>query len=483
MINTSKESSTNKETGEPSEDPEPAKHETSEPSKTEDMPDGKGRKTGGRIPHNAYTGLDQTTIVAPYTIGTNCPECDKGKLYTYDDKVIIRLTGGVLNGDKVKVEQVRCNLCLTIFSSDYASNYGSSKYDINFRTDLAINKYWNGIPFKRMETLYAMNGCPIPDATQWMLIQQISKVVEPVYLSLLTFASNCDVVQLDDTSAKILERDKEISKGTDDNRTGTFTSGFVCKNLATNIHAVLYFNSQYHAGENLDNLVTIRSEPQDQLVIMSDGLDNILPKALVASMCNCLAHGVRKFKDLLTNFTIECGYILNELKQVYEYDTQAKHMSPADRLSHHKKHSQPLLDNLLQWMNQQLDNKLVEPNSNLGKALKYMIKRWDKLTAFCRYEGAPIDNNVVERILKIAIRTRKNAMFYKTSNGAYVAGIMMSLIETCRINQINPRKYLNYLQQNAKEVALKPDKYLPWLYNDGRLQQSNDIKQDYANSA
>lgn len=158
-------------------------------------------------------------------------------------------------------------------------------------------------------------------------------------------------------------------------------------------------------------------------------------------------------------------------------------MSPTDRLSHHKKYSQPLLDSLLQWMNKQLDNKLVEPNSNLGKALQYMIKRWSKLTAFCRYEGAPIDNNVVERILKIAIRTRKNAMFYKTSNGAYVAGVMMSLIETCRINQINPRKYLNYLQQNAKEVALQPDKYLPWLYDDGKLQQKNDPKQDYANSA
>ena len=120
-------------------------------------------------------------------------------------------------------------------------------------------------------------------------------------------------------------------------------------------------------------------------------------------------------------------------------------------------------------MKRQLSEHQVEPNSSLGKALNYMLNRWDKLTAFCRIENAPLDNNNVEAMLKIAIRTRKNAMFYKTNNGAYIAGMMMSLIETCRVNVINPTLYLNYLQENVEDVAKHPQKYHLGATNKAKL--------------
>jgi hypothetical protein len=168
---------------------------------------------------------------------------------------------------------------------------------------------------------------------------------------------------------------------------------------------------------------------------------------------------------------VECRYILKALKKTYVFDHQTKEMTKEARLEHHQTNSLPILQNLQKWMQQQLDNQCVEPNSNLGKALTYMLKRWDKLTAFCHIAGAPIDNNAVERMLKIAIRTRKNAMFYKTINGAYIAGMMMSLIETCRANGINPTLYFNYLQAHADEVAEKPANYLPWLYKEGMIKR------------
>ena len=113
-------------------------------------------------------------------MGSSCPLCEQGKLYAYDDKVIIRLTGATANGNKITLERCRCNLCQEIFSVDY-SGYGNSKYDSAFKTQLVMNKYWNGLPFKRMESCYEMNGCPVPDATQWQLVQSVAKVVEPVY--------------------------------------------------------------------------------------------------------------------------------------------------------------------------------------------------------------------------------------------------------------------------------------------------------------
>ncbi|MFO8002854.1 transposase, partial [Thioalkalivibrio sp.] len=80
-----------------------------------------------------------------------------------------------------------------------------------------------------------------------------------------------------------------------------------------------------------------------------------------------------------------------------------------------------------------MEKKLVEPNSGLGKAIKYMLKHWKKLTRFLEVPGTPLDNNIAERALKYAILHRKNALFYKTQNGAKVGDLFMSLIHTCQL--------------------------------------------------
>ena len=73
-------------------------------------------------------------------------------------------------------------------------------------------------------------------------------------------------------------------------------------------------------------------------------------------------------------------------------------------------------------------------------------------------------NNVCERALKKAILHRKNALFYKTQNGARVGDLFMSLIYTCQLNDVNPFDYLTQLQQHADELEASPERWLPWNY-------------------
>jgi hypothetical protein len=87
-----------------------------------------------------------------------------------------------------------------------------------------------------------------------------------------------------------------------------------------------------------------------------------------------------------------------------------------------------------------------------------------KLTLFLRQAGAPIDNNIVERALKKAILNRKNALFYKTVNGAEVGDLFMSLIHTCELNGANPLDYLTQLQRHAAELSAHPAEWMPWNY-------------------
>jgi hypothetical protein len=95
-----------------------------------------------------------------------------------------------------------------------------------------------------------------------------------------------------------------------------------------------------------------------------------------------------------------------------------------------------------------------------------MLRHWPKLTRFLTVAGAPIDNNLVERALKIAIRNRKAAMFYRTEYSAYIGGVLTSLIYTCHLANKNPQNYLTALQNHKTAVASTPELFLPWNYQD-----------------
>ena len=124
------------------------------------------------------------------------------------------------------------------------------------------------------------------------------------------------------------------------------------------------------------------------------------------------------------------------------------------------------MDTLHGWMKEQFEQRKVEPNSGLGQAITYMLKRWEPLTRFLEVPGAPLDNNLSERALKMAILHRKNSMSYKTLNGARVGDLFMSLIHTCQLNRVNPLAYLLALQEHSQQVAKDATRWLPWNYSE-----------------
>src|SRR5438477_12670031 len=121
-------------------------------------------------------------------------------------------------------------------------------------------------------------------------------------------------------------------------------------------------------------------------------------------------------------------------------------------------------DGLKGWLDQQIDDHRVEPNSALGKAIGYMQHHWDTLTRFLSAAGAPLDNNLVERALKLFIRQRKNSLFYKTEYSAYIASVLTSLLATCLQAGVNALEYLVALQEHRTAVFSDPAAWLPGNY-------------------
>jgi len=284
-----------------------------------------------------------------------------------------------------------------------------------------------------------------------------------VFDTLINFGAQGELIHNDDTHMKILSFLKQ--KDPESTRKGIFTTGIVSK--WQNHQIALFMTGRNHAGENLNELLKHRATGLPPPIQMCDALSRNKSEDFESVMANCMAHARRQFVEIINSFPDECAYMIERLGKVYYHDATARvqNMSDEKRLEYHQQQSGPIMDELESWCEKQIDAKIVEPNSGLGKAIKYMQSRWEKLTRFLQIPGAPLDNNICERALKYAICHRRNSLFYKTQRGAYVGDLFMSLIHTCQLAGINPLKYLTWLLKNAKQLEKSPENFLPWNYD------------------
>jgi hypothetical protein len=229
----------------------------------------------------------------------------------------------------------------------------------------------------------------------------------------------------------------------------------------------LFYTGRKYAAENLSDLLKVREPQREPPVLMSDGLQSRnVPKGHAVVEANCTAHARRGIVDQSENFPAECRYVLTMLRKVFVVDAecQGKGLTPEERLLVHQEHSGPVMEELHKWLGEQFDEKRVEPNSGIGKAYTYLLKRWQKLTAFLRIPGAPLDNNICERALKRAIIHRRNSLFYRSQRGASIGDMFMSLIHTAELRGENAFDYLTQVQRHARAAADNPADWMPWTY-------------------
>jgi transposase len=434
------------------------------------------RKGTGRLGAAAYVGAQHTECRhEELEVGQRCPVCGQGTLYELPPGVEIRIDGhALLSAMRYELQKLRCSACGEMFTAALPPEAGEAKYSARARAVLVVSRYYLGLPFYRLQGYQAMLGVPVPDATQWDQIEKVGDCCYVVFEHLEFLAAQGELVHQDDTSVRIVTLIKEnqaihaqaAAQGLSrpKARTGMFTTALVVKVGERTI--CLYYSGRSHAGENLEALLKQRLADQASLIVMSDALSRNEVAAPWVIRCHCLAHGRRQFSDIEAIFPTECRVVLDVLKQVFDHDEEAREqqMSPLARLTYHQEVSRPLMDELKDWLERQFADRLVEPNSALGQAISYMQTHWTTLTRFLSIPGAPLDNNLAERVLKLFIRQRHNSLFYKTEYSAYIASVLTSLIVTCIYAGINVLDYLVALQEHRAEVFTDPSAWLPWTY-------------------
>ena len=434
------------------------------PSSDTNSPKARGH---GRRAAADYVGAE--TVFCPHPehhSGDRCERCQRGRLYRSRPLVRLRFSAQPLAlVTRYELEQLRCNGCGALSVAPMPPETGRETYAVALKVNLALAHYHLGLPFKRIESYQDLVGMPLPDATQWELVEQVADSIYPVYEYLKTLGANQPLVYQDDTGARLLSLIKENQADPPPPRKGMYTTVL---RFEGRYSICLYFTGRRHAGENLDTILAHRDPRLAPIQWMSDGLAANTPKQHQDRTLdlNCLVHGRRQFVDIDEYFPSECARVIDAIAEVYKHEAHCKKqaLDATQRLAYHQAHSRSVMDALKAWMQQQIAERRVEPNSRLGGAFDYLLKRWAALTRFLEIPGAPLDNNVAEQALKMILRYRKNSLFYANEHGAYVGDVITSLIETCRLAGINPLDYLRALMENRSAVFAEPGAWLPWNY-------------------
>jgi transposase len=451
-----------------SEDPD----QNGEPNEDPNSPSKKNPEEKGKHGHRPASDYNQakTIDVAHESLkkGSICSSCDKGKLFNLSPGTVLRIVGQPwLQVEIYRPERLRCAVCGKVFTANLPQEVATqSRADSSAKAIVSLLKYRGGVPFYRQGQMQDILGTPISPSEIWEMTEDVADAVQPVYAVICEHASNAELLQNDDTKARVLSimKDREERKGTakEDKRTGIFTTAILAVLRNIDVKVALFFTGVKHAGENLDDLLNKRSKGLPSPIQQCDGGHNI-PKHHDTDLSNCNAHSRRKFYELITTWPKIVLKIIGWYSTVFTNEKLAP-SDPQLRLKWHQDHSAPAMQQIKNYCDFLIKEKEIEPNSSMGKAIAYLNHHWEGLTLFLQVPGVPIDNNDTERLIKQSVRNRKNAYFYRNETGAKIGDILMSIMETCILNDANPWEYLVAIQEYQKDVRKNPALWVPWAY-------------------
>ena len=179
----------------------------------------------------------------------------------------------------------------------------------------------------------------------------------------------------------------------------------------------------------------------------------------------CWAHVRRRFYELATAGPAPiASEALTRIAELYKIEDSIRGRPAEERRALRQEKSRPILDALEPWLRDKLG--LISQKTKLAEAIRYALSRWQGLTRFLDDGRIEIDSNVVERSIRPIALNRKNALFAGSDGGAEHWAVIASLIETCKLNRVEP---LGYLTDVITRIVnghpnSRIDDLLPWAY-------------------
>jgi transposase len=314
-------------------------------------------------------------------------------------------------------------------------------------------KYMDHQPLYRQAVIYARQGVFLPRSTQVSWIGACEVALEPLVLRLREILLAEPYLQADETTVPVL------APGTGKTHTGylwVYRSG-----PWSSLQVVLFDYADSRAKRWPTQFLA-----DFEGILQVDGYagynDVLQRKAIIEA--GCWSHARRKFFDVLkATRSPTAQEALRRIGQIYHIEAAAKDLDAKARTQARQEQAGPLLSEFKAW----LDDTLLKlpPQSSLAQAIGYTLGRWPALGVYLNDGRVHIDNNPIERAIRGVALGRKNYLFAGSPSGARRAALIYSLIETCKLNGVEPYAYLKDVLTRLPTLPYRQlDDLLPWCW-------------------
>lgn len=461
-------------------EPPEAGREGSSPSKNRDE---HGRRSAAAFKKLAAAHHEHTSLF----VGDGCPECERGRVYKYRPDEFTTVTGqSPLVATRHTVDTLRCNLCKAVFKAPLPEplvedGVGErTLYSYSAVAIVSTFRFFAGLPMHRQDKLQKALGVEVPDSSIWEMCERLADVVRPVWRELHGLAKDAPLFFGDDTGATILDTRTKVRKnrrtGAPTLRTGCHTTCIIAM-TAEGQAISLFATGIHHTGEVMDLVLEGREDGLPPPVFMGDCIESNTVTQSPVLYAGCNSHAVRRFKALAENYPAEASFALERYGKIYDNERHCRAvlLGPEARRDYHQTHSRPLLREICEYGLDLQEQRRVEPNSDLGQAYNYVVQNERRLSAFARHPNAPLDNNRCEREIRICIRVRDTAHYFRNAIGAGVADTVLTVGATALAAGITLPDYFVAAQRHAADVRQRPELWVPWRYQERVAQLRNGV--------
>ena len=320
---------------------------------------------------------------------------------------------------------------------------------------IATAKYQDALPLYRQEGMFQRLGLDVSRNTLARWMGQLGELAEPLIRHMRAELVRGGLIHMDETTVQV---------NTEPGRTASSPSYMWVQRGGPPDAAIVLFD--YEASRS--GAVPRRLLEGYDGALLTDGYEGYaqVVRDNGITHAGCWAHARRKFvearKAQPKGKKGKADWAVNHIAKLYQVEREAWDRPVAERERLRAERSRPLIEELECWLTQTL--RQVPPKSALGKALRYLQGQWPRLTRFLDDGRIPLDNNPAENAIRPFVVGRKNWLFSQTPQGAHASAVLYSLIETAKINGLEPYDYLldvfTHLpaaRDDAEVIAL-----LPW---------------------
>lgn len=341
---------------------------------------------------------------------------------------------------------------------------------------LLVCKYCDHLPFYRMEQIFRKRHNVKID--RWLMchwLKRVSESLKILYDAHLKELIESGYLQIDETFIKLL----------DPERKGKARQSYFWVLRHPKLGVLFHFDRGRSADVPLGLLKGFIGRLQSDGYSVYETLQKRWAENADLVMFNCWAHARRKIKDSLEANGPAAMWYIAKIRELYaiEDELRVAEANSSDREAVRKERSRPILSEIRNAIDSDLNPMKVLPSSPLGKAIRYIDNRWDNLERYAQDGNGEveIDNNFVENSIRPTAIGKKNWLFIGHPKAGQVSAIIYTIIENCRMNKVNPFEYLvDVLPRIQDHPANRVNELLPRQWAEAKAETAAQVAQEAA---